>query len=398
MVFKRPLVAPVLAFALVFALLSCTAGDLKRAEYAPDSAAASRPAKTPGRREEDIARFFAALSEDQKLALLFLVNPDGNANFRAVEFDEAGKPMIPGGYILFAFNIADTADKTAAFIASIRKYCADKGVLPPYLAIDHEGGSVNRLRALTHPGGKLSSARTVAARYSPAEAQKIYAEQGKFLRSLGIHLNLAPVVEVFTETNRDFLEDRSYGDLETVVTYGTSAIQGYRDAGVGTVLKHFPGNTNVDPHTGLPVIHADEGALISVYIEPFRRLLAKKSAAGVLMSHAKVMGFDGGTPACLSKYWVTDVLKGYLGFDGLIISDDVYMAALEKNGFPSKKAVVSAIEAGVDVLMISGKHFLPALEALKARAREDSAFAASLEESALKVLRFKVDCGALALT
>jgi beta-N-acetylhexosaminidase len=266
-------------------------------------------------------------------------------------------------------------------------------MIPPYVAIDHEGGSVNRLRHLI----RLPSARETASSYSPDKAEELYYTQGTFLTSLGIHLNLAPVVEVATDENRTFLGDRSYGGIDQVLIYAKSALDGYGRGGIGTALKHFPGNTNVDPHTGLPLIRAS-GDMLETYIEPFRHLLADGGASGVLMSHARVAGYDEGTPACLSRFWVTDMLRGELGFTGLVISDDVYMAALEKNGYPPEKAVVSAVEAGVDVLMISEKRFLPALETLKAKAKGDEDFKRMLDAAVCRVLRFKIERGILAYT
>ncbi|MDR1786305.1 MAG: hypothetical protein LBR23_07605, partial [Spirochaetaceae bacterium] len=394
MVFKRPFVILFLG-----AFLSCSQKDTGQPPEAqpPQEDRSVHGAELD--REGALLALFSSLSETQKLSQLFLVNLEGNRAFRPVEFDSQGKAAIPGGYLLFSYNIADTAEGTAAFTASIRDYCADHGAVPPYLAIDHEGGTVNRLRNLPSGGQKapLPSARAVSARYSPEEAMKLYAAQGALLRSLGIQVNLGPVAEMVTSKNKDFLGTRSYGGLEEVLAYGGSAIQGFQDAGVASVVKHFPGNTNADPHTGLPVINVGGAALESDYLAPFRRLLSGpgQDAAGVLMSHAVVKGVDNDRPACLSRFWATSVLKRALHFKGLVVSDDLYMGALTKNGYPSEAAVVAAVDAGVDVLMISEKKFLPALGALRKRAGEDPLFAARLEESALKVLRFKADWGVL---
>jgi beta-N-acetylhexosaminidase len=346
--------------------------------------------KIAAQKNDALHAYIDSLSETQKLSQLFLVNLEGKDRFHPVEFDDEGNPAIPGGYLLFSYNIADTPEQTAAFTSSIKDYCAERERIPPYLAIDHEGGTVNRVRHLI----RLPSAREVASSYSPDEAEELYYAQGTFLKTLGVHLNLAPVAEAATNENKDFLDDRSFGGLEKAIPYSERALEGYRRAGIGTALKHFPGNTNDDPHTGLPLISADKESFERDYIAPFRALA--KNTAGVLMSHARTS--FGDAPACLSRYWVTTVLREDLGFEGLVISDDVYMAALEKNGYPPEKAVIAAIEAGVTVLMISEKRFIPALNALKKRADTDADFKNLIDDATRRVITFKIERGILEYT
>jgi beta-N-acetylhexosaminidase len=348
--------------------------------------------KITAQKNDALAAYFDSLSETQKLSQLFLVNLEGKEHFYPVEFDAEGNPAIPGGYLLFSYNIADTPEQTAAFTSSIKDFCAVHERAPPYLAIDHEGGTVNRVRQFI----RLPSAREVASMYSPYEAEELYYAQGNFLKTLGVHLNLAPVVEAVTNENKNFLDDRSFGGIEKAISYSERALDGYRRAGIGTALKHFPGNTNDDPHTGLPLIRADKENFERDYVAPFRTL-AKKSSC-VLMSHACVAGYDEQTPACLSRYWVTTVLREDIGFEGLVISDDVYMAALEKNGYPPEKAVIDAIEAGVTVLMISEKRFIPALNALTKRAESDTGLKNQIDDAVRRVIAFKIERGILEYT
>ena len=114
-------------------------------------------------------------------------------------------------------------------------------------------------------------------------------------------------------------------------------MNGFENSGIGTVLKHFPGNSNTDPHTGLPEILWDEETLQKNVLIPFERL-SSLNPSGILMSHARLSLSDSKTPACLSEYWVSQVLRNKMEFDGLIFSDDIFMDALQKNGFPPEKA------------------------------------------------------------
>jgi beta-N-acetylhexosaminidase len=332
-------------------------------------------------RDERLIALMNSMSETQKYTQLFLVNIEGNSRFVPVEFDDDGEPVIPGGCLLFAYNIAATEEKVKAFTASIKTYCNERGVVPPYLAIDHEGGSVNRLRAFAP---KFPAAWTVAQTLTPQQAEALYYEQGLLLNSLGIHLNLAPVVEIAAAKNESFLGERSYGDAQSVPLYAKAALSGYERAGVASALKHFPVSASDDPHDGAASVDTDSPRLTAA-LAPYKLLAGQ--AAAVLMSHVTIAGAAAG----LSRYWVTDVLRGCLGFDGLIVSDDIYMAAL--GGCEPEAAAEKAIEAGVTVLMISEKRFLPALNALKKRAAHDKRFRSMLEEAVLRVLDFKAARG-----
>jgi beta-N-acetylhexosaminidase len=337
------------------------------------------------------ARLAASYTDEQRISQLFLVNLGGNSYFRLREQDSSGRPAIPGGYLFFRGNIAATADGTAAFTKSIRDFCESRGLVPPYLAIDHEGGVVNRLRGILD----LESAQWVAANMGVAEAEKLYASQGAGLKRLGFHLNLAPVAESATAVNRDFLGDRSFGGVRQAAAYSRAAVRGYRRGGVHCAVKHFPGTGGADPHTGLSDLNAGAKEMEEVYLAPFRALLAGKDAPpAVLMAHTRTAA-DPGVPACLSAHWVEKVLRGDMGFSGLVISDDIYMKALADNGYPPDKAAVAAIEAGVDVIMISAQTFLPAVTVIAQKAVRDPAFAAKVDAAVTRVLVFKMYVGLL---
>ncbi len=345
--------------------------------------------------------YVKSLSDDQLISQLFLVNIEGNKDFYAVERQGAlenkpreGDVLLPGGCLLFSYNIADTKEGLSQFLKNIRSYYIDHGIVPPYIAIDQEGGSVNRLRGVTSP---LSSQQKIVENNDVSSAYQVYALQGEQMQELGIHLNLAPVVEVKTEENADFLDNRSFGSLDQVLDYGRACINAYENNGVGTVLKHFPGNSNTDPHTGLPEIRCDQKTLDGVFLEPFKKLISL-DPAGILMSHARVALLDGQTPACLSKTWVTDVLRKNFGYDGLIFSDDIFMGALAENGFPPEVAAVSAIEAGVDCIMLSEKRFGSVGGVLLKKASQDPDFRKKIERAASRVIMFKIKAGILALS
>ncbi len=334
-----------------------------------------------------VTKYMQKMSLDEKIAQLFLLNLEGNTFFS--EKTEYNDGISPGGYLLFSYNVADSTDKIKTFTKSINDFYVSKKQIPPFLAIDHEGGYVNRLRKIY---GNFPSQEDISELYSPNEAFDKYFEQGKILKELGIHINLAPIVEEKTSDNQDFLDNRSFGNMENVISYGNSCVASYTKSGIIPVLKHFPGNTNDDPHLGLPKLQVNNQEFEKMIL-PFKKILNSNSygySCAVLLSHAMLPQVFGEIPACFSKEMVTDILKTKLNFSGLIISDDIYMGALSKNGYSPENAAELSILSGVDLIMLSPKRFVNLIPHLKRLYLSNSEFAKRIEESCAKVLSAKL--------
>jgi len=381
---------------ILILLTSCTDKQTKKEIRTHGAAAVTQSYvnQIQNEREEALVRYVAQLPLEQKIAQMFIENLEGCNTFRSYESVGAmtggndDEPLVAGGYLFFSYNIASTREQEQAFIKSIREYCDKYGIIQPYLSVDQEGGWVNRLKKLNP---SLPSNEKVASEYDVSGAYKIYCEQAAGMKELGFDMNLAPVVEVCTQDNAEFLDGRSFGDVETVIRYGTACINGYENNGIATVLKHFPGNTNTDPHTGLPEITLSKEDLF-LSIEPFKEFV-KLNPAAILMSHARTTAVDSGVPACLSKVWVTDILRNEFGYKGLIFSDDIFMGALADNGYPPEVAAVRAVEAGIDCIMISEKRFAKAGKVLYNKAKEDEEFAKKIDAAVIRILKYKIEAG-----
>lgn len=362
--------------AAVAALLCLTA--------AADEEGTRRSARQMGehilKARQDVRRYVDALSEETRASQLFLVNINGKETFRPVE------DVVCGGYIFFHYNVADTKQGVKAFTDSIRAWCTSHKAIPPYLAVDQEGGDVQRLRGVAPP---LPSAEHVAQNMSADEAKALYTAQGKAMHDMGFHLNLAPVAEAANERNSEVLSTRSFGEEAAAAQYGMVCINAYKACGISCAIKHFPGNAAVDPHTGKSEA-AIEKAALEGEIAPFIRLV-HGGAEAVLMSHIRVNGLP---PACLSKEW-TERLRQE-GFGGLIISDDIFMAAVA-DGYTAEDASLKAVEAGVDVIMLSEKRFGSLLDAIAKKAQEDGAFCNRVKESCFRIILFKLHHGILTM-
>ena len=349
-------------------------------------------------KEKQIDDFINNLSLEQKISQLFIENLEGNTSFRSYETigdinnTNENTPLIAGGYLFFGYNIAENKEDMISFNNSIKEYSNKYNQIPPFLAVDQEGGWVSRLKKLSPT---LPSNEDVANNNSIGEAYNIYKEQALSMKELGFHMNLAPVIEVMTDNNKDFLDGRSFGDGKKVLNYGRACVNSYENNCIATVVKHFPGNTNTDPHVGLPIITSSKEELKESLI-PFVEVLDYNPAA-ILMSHAITDAVDPGVPACLSHVWVTDILRNQIGYQGIIFSDDIFMGALANNGYGPEKAAVMAIEAGIDCIMISEKRFSKAAKILYEKANEDELFMARINESVKRIITYKVNSGIITL-
>lgn len=245
----------------------------------------------------------------------------------------------------------------------------------PLLAIDQEGGAVSRLRR-ERGFPALLSAREVAARDDPGEALARYEDLAQELSRLGFNVNFGPVVDLELNPDSRIIAGlgRSFGpDPAKVTAYARAFIAGHRKPGVMTAAKHFPGHgsTAEDSHDVLPDI-TDRWSRDELI--PFAELAPEVPMIMVgHLVHRKRTG--PGVPASLSRRAVTDWLRGKLGFDGLVVTDDLHMDAIRGN-FGFEEAVVRAVEAGNDVLVFANREYadpdLPDRAAATVRAAVDS--------------------------
>lgn len=346
--------------------------------------------------DEKLEKYFQNLTLEQKISQMFIENLEGCTKFRS--YETVGKmnstnddtPLVAGGYLFFSYNIAETREKQKQFIQTIYDYCDENNLIYPYLAVDQEGGYVNRLKQLND---KLPSNKEVSQNYTITQAYSLYSNQAVQMKDLGFHMNLAPVIEVETSDNADFLDGRSYGTLQNVIDYGRTCVNAYENNNLATVIKHFPGNTNTDPHTGLPEITLAKEELEQSILS-FKEIL-KYNPTAILMSHARTSVIDGNVPSCLSKVWVTDILRNEYNYEGIIFSDDIFMGALADNGYPPQKAVILAIQSGVDCIMISEKRFASSAKIVYEKAINDDDFLQRIDKASFRIIKYKYKNGLL---
>ena len=260
-----------------------------------------------------------------------------------------------GGVILFPKNIADRA-QLKALTNALQDTASD---LPPFIAVDQEGGKVQRLRARKgfewFPSAKLVGDNLSLDAQDVAE--EIYRQMAVELAGLGFNMNLGPVVDVNTNPDNPVIGalERSFGDnADTVSPMAAAFINAHHGANVATVAKHFPGHGSsaVDSHrTYVDISRSWQ----EEELDPYRRLALQGLLDGVMIGHLYHPRFSDlqGLPASLSGKAV-EALRAAdgLGFDGVIVSDDLEMGAISER-FPPEEAAVRAIQAGTDIVIFS---------------------------------------------
>ena len=275
-----------------------------------------------------------------------------------LELDDSTQGLIREegvhNFILFRRNVRDRQQLTD-LCAALREGCLAQGLPRPLIAIDQEGGQVARLPP---PFSIFPEPRQVAEEADCRALLEQYATTcATELVEVGINMNLAPVLDVCPSGQWLFMERRCLGgDPQRVAELGGIVIKGLQGAGVAACAKHFPGlgSALLDPHLELPVVGLPGERLRQEDLLPFRRACEGRVAA-VMTSHAGYTDLDPGLPGTLSRRVVHDLLRGGCGYDGLIITDDMEMGAIEKfMEFPA--AARTAFQAGADLVLICHDH------------------------------------------
>jgi beta-N-acetylhexosaminidase len=221
---------------------------------------------------------------------------------------------------------------------------------PFWVSVDQEGGRVARLK---RPFTEWPPARTLGRSGDDRLARRFARALAAELRAVGITLDYLPVLDVLTNEKNPVIGDRALSsDAAEVARLGAAIIEELQAAGVSACGKHFPGHgdTIVDSHEDLPVVEHSPDRLDAVEFEPFRRAVAA-GVATIMTAHVLVPSIDADQPASLSRRIVDGLLKSALGFEGVVISDDLGMKAVSRS-LPLADASVAAIEAGCDAVLL----------------------------------------------
>jgi beta-N-acetylhexosaminidase len=247
--------------------------------------------------------------------------------------------------ILFSRNYQSPA-QLASLCAEIKSLSVE----PVMICVDQEGGRVQRFR---ESFSAIPSMREIGERGDVAFAREVGRTLARELRKVHIDMNLAPVLDVDSNPANPVIGERSFGpDPNLVAKLGCALIEGLQNSGVAACGKHFPGHgdTAVDSHLDLPILWHDLDRINRIELPPFAAAI-QSGVASIMVSHVLFTALDQGYPSSMSQPIISGLLRGELGFDRLVISDDLEMNAIVHH-FGIERAVVCGAIAGVDLFCI----------------------------------------------
>jgi len=345
--------------------------------------------------EEKAEILIKDMTIEQKIGQMLFCEFRWNALGKVTKIDNNIKKIINdygiGGVVLFSENIQSTKQVTD-FIHSLQQ-ASD---IPLFISIDEEGGRVFRTRALNVP--RISSAFNIGKTGDAKNAYNAAKTIAAYLKPLGFNVNFAPVADVLTNSANKVIGDRAFStDANKAGEMVRHFVEGLLDNGILPTLKHFPGHghTSEDSHYGMAITRKTLAEMSECEFIPFKAGI-DAGAVFVMTGHISTPGIvDGNIPATFSGFLLQDVLRGTLGFEGIIITDALAMGAIA-NYYTSEETAVKSILAGVDMLLAPqnlGEAYAGLLKAVKSGEIAEE----RINESVKRILLAKLKAGLIEL-
>ncbi len=339
----------VLIFSGCASLFSGVSGTQNPAIVVPTASASNSPVPTPTAKklsDSDLARSIVqGMTLDQKLGQMVIVEFYGST-VTADDMQMIQGNQVSGILIENKNGNAQTHDQLVSLIRGMQGLAH----IPLFVTTDYEGGIVNELRQIT---GERPSEATIGASGNPQVAYNAGHNAAADLAALGLNVNFMPIVDVLTNPNNPALPMRTFGSDPTLVTnMGRAYLKGLTDGGIIGCLKHFPGlgSATIDPHFSLPYMNRSLATLKAVDLVPYQVMINEGIVPMVMVTHILNPQLDPNLPTSLSPNVVTNLLRGYLKFQGVIISDTLWMGGIS-NTYSLAQAAVLAVKAGTDLLL-----------------------------------------------
>ena len=344
-----------------------------------------------------VQQIMVGMSLDQKLGQLIMLEYLGNS-YEGSGLQYMIARQFVGGFMYQESNHNFDApyDKISQ-VAGFSRRAMNDAHIPLLIATDQEGGQVNRLY-IFH--GYLPSADAMAATGNPHVALDQGTQAAKWMLQLGINADLAPVVDVHT-VDPPVLQSRMFGsDPRTVALYAGAYLNGLQNNGVIGCLKHFPGLGAVtsDPHDGLPTVTRSLTELEKIDLAPYKLMIQKYHPAMIMSTDVLMPAIDPSLPAELSYKTITGILRNELGYDGVVVTDGLYMAGISNKWNLSQAAVLSIL-AGDDIVEgpYTPSQVADVVTALKQAIQQGKLTIDRVNQSVQRILLMKVQYGIIHL-
>ena len=336
--------------------------------------------------EEKVDKLVANMSDADKVGQLLMIGIHGKT------LNDDAKFMLNeyrvGGIILFDRNM-ESKDQVKSLITDINKTGKSAGLTPLFIGIDQEGGAVARMEDQLI---KVPPAEEVG-KESVEQAASLAKQVGTELKDLGFNINFAPVADLGLTYGRSFSTNP-----DEVVRYASAIGQAYEEAGLWYSYKHFPGigKTDVDLHADTSVVPVPKETLLNEDTKVFVDLIkqSKPNTYAIMVSHAMYPQIDPDHPSSLSKAIITDWLRKDMGYNGVVVTDDMDMGALAKHYIFGDMAVQSIL-AGSDILLVCHEyeHMQEAYNGLMKAVKDGRISKERLDESVKRILLMKMSRG-----
>lgn len=341
--------------------------DIEGAGKSPESAEKSvsrddseNPLADASALDHEVQAYLDRMTLEDKVAQLFILYPETlvqgvNRVTAAKEMTREALNRRPVCGLIYMRQNLESKEQVQTMFSDFQKLCLERTGLPAFLCVDEEGGKVTSVGGTEALGiSRGEDMADIGARNQPEEAFARGEEIGAYLAELGFNVDFAPVADVLSNPENTVVKKRSFGTDPAMVTAMAAAFsEGLQSKGILSTYKHFPGHgaTAGDTHKGYSYTEKTLDELKECELLPFIDGIAKKVPM-IMIGHIslpKVIGDD--TPASLSSYIITDLLREELGYEGIIITDALAMGAIIKE-YSSDEAAVKALEAGVDILLL----------------------------------------------
>lgn len=340
-------------------------------------------------------KILTEMTLEEKVGQLFLLayRKDENGN-NLTSLNQAALDQLttlqPGGVILFEENVS-----TVEGIRGYIKAAQNTAKYPLFVSVDQEGGAVQRItKSEAIPATAVPPMFNVGKTGDVSLAQKVGIVLGSELSVFGFNLDFAPDCDVFSNPNNTVIGHRSFStDPQVVAEMSVALAKGLEQTSIIPVAKHFPGHgdTSADTHVGYAISNKTLDELWQTELVPFQAQV-KAGVPAIMVAHISLPVINGdNTPASLSKAVVTELLRGELGYDGVVITDALAMGAIVQN-YGTETAAVQAVLAGCDVLLIP-QDAAAAYNAVLAAVKNGTIPQARIDESVLRILNLKQEYG-----
>ncbi len=342
--------------------------------------------------DKELQKVIDEMTLEEKIYQMFFVTPEQLTGVgEVIQAGETTKKSVEekpvGGIIYFAKNL-QTPQQTKEMLEKTQEYSK----IAMFMAVDEEGGAVSRIGSNSAMGmEKIESMGEIGESKDYDRAYEAGVIIGEKLYELGFNVDFAPVADVLNGDN--VIGNRSFGrDSEMVSEMVSKFVTGLSENGVSATLKHFPGqgSTTGDTHYNYVESNRTESEIRSEELVPFKKGI-ESGADFVMLGHMTVKALDSKNPATFSKKIVTNLLREEMGFEGIIITDAMNMGAI-LNTYTSGDAAVSAVKAGVDMILMPND-LDAAFKAIYDAVKNGEIDESRIDESVMRILRLKAKKG-----